>query len=151
MKRPNFTECAATFLQNQTLIDLYGWKGPVVGIPSNANTQISVQGCREICGEGVETYPWRQIADTITTWVLPSVGVVVQAPFESNRNLNNVRSPGLVSAHAHKHLDTQSGQMDRIANCFTDRCAMEYYRDWSVCHDGGYGCFVSTECREVTG
>ncbi|KAL9600718.1 MAG: hypothetical protein Q9179_003120 [Wetmoreana sp. 5 TL-2023] len=46
---------------------------------------ITVQGCRVLCGTGTAYYPWKDSSNTITTWVLPIVGLLVQAPFESNK------------------------------------------------------------------
>ncbi|KAF2721248.1 hypothetical protein K431DRAFT_224609 [Polychaeton citri CBS 116435] len=84
----NFTECGIRWLQesaqNQTLIDLYGWSGPVQHIPKNTSTQISTYGCKQFCGTGTDFYPWSQSSATITTWVLPIIGLIVQAPFVSN-------------------------------------------------------------------
>ena len=45
---------------------------------------ITYEGCRELCGTGSQYYAWKDAAATITTWVLPIIGLIVQAPFESN-------------------------------------------------------------------
>ncbi|MCJ1422747.1 hypothetical protein MMC29_000627 [Sticta canariensis] len=45
---------------------------------------LSVEGCQKLCGSGTQYYPWGQIAGTITTWVLPIIGLLLQAPYESN-------------------------------------------------------------------
>ena len=45
---------------------------------------ITFEGCQTLCGKGSEYYLWKDAAATITTWVLPIVGLIVQAPFESN-------------------------------------------------------------------
>jgi hypothetical protein len=45
---------------------------------------ITYQGCRELCGAGANTYSWMDIANSITTWVFPIIGILLQAPFESN-------------------------------------------------------------------
>ncbi|KAB8342944.1 hypothetical protein FH972_022540 [Carpinus fangiana] len=82
--RANFTQCAAVFSNNQTLIDRYGWKGPVHFVDSNPTKQISFQGCIALCGTGVDYYEWNTIASNITTWILPIIGIILQAPFESN-------------------------------------------------------------------
>lgn len=37
-----------------------------------------------LCGSGIQYYPWGQVAGTITTWVLPVIGLLLQAPYESN-------------------------------------------------------------------
>jgi len=84
MRRTNFTQCAITYLGNQTLADQWAWTGPVVGITANQTSQISEAGCYAVCGAGNDYYTWSQASSTITTWVLPVLGVVLQAPFESN-------------------------------------------------------------------
>lgn len=38
----------------------------------------------QICGHGTDYYPWSDVSGTITTWILPVVGTLLQAPFESN-------------------------------------------------------------------
>lgn len=84
MNKINFTECAARFKSNITLQDEWGWKGPVVMIKPNHTTQISRAGCYHVCGHGADYYPWKDASQTITTWLLPVVGTLLQAPFESN-------------------------------------------------------------------
>lgn len=84
MGRINFTECGARFKSNTTLQDLWGWTGPVVMIEPNHRTQISRAGCHHVCGHGADYYPWEDASQTITTWLLPVVGTLLQAPFESN-------------------------------------------------------------------
>jgi hypothetical protein len=37
-----------------------------------------------ICGTAPDWYPWSTSSNTITTWVLPIIGTLLQAPFESN-------------------------------------------------------------------
>ncbi|KAK8208025.1 hypothetical protein M8818_004063 [Zalaria obscura] len=83
----NFTQCAANYLAlapDDPLRLLYGWSGSVEGIERNSITQISEHGCVEFCGDGNDLYPWSQSSNTITTWVLPVVGMLLQAPFVSN-------------------------------------------------------------------
>ena len=62
----------------------YGWHDKVSLVPKNDTTQISLHGCREFCGKGNDWYPWTSQASTMTTWVLPIVGILLQAPFVSN-------------------------------------------------------------------
>lgn len=88
---PNFTKCAQLFLGNKSLSDQYGWKGRVWYVNANASTQISLEGCLTLCGEGADYYPWAQIASTITTWILPIIGIILQASFESNQLWATVR------------------------------------------------------------
>ncbi|KAF2837874.1 hypothetical protein M501DRAFT_995116 [Patellaria atrata CBS 101060] len=82
----NFTECGLRYMSNQTLIDKYGWTGvnETEGIPYNRSSQITTQGCYELCGSDNDFYDWQDIAATITTWILPILGILLQAPFESN-------------------------------------------------------------------
>ncbi|KAK6440151.1 hypothetical protein LTR95_003625 [Oleoguttula sp. CCFEE 5521] len=83
--RTNFTQCAADYAKaDASTIALYGWTGNVVQIPKNETTQISTWGCHQICGSGNDWYEWSQVSNTITTWVLPVVGIILQAPFVSN-------------------------------------------------------------------
>ncbi|KAF1841258.1 uncharacterized protein K460DRAFT_322312 [Cucurbitaria berberidis CBS 394.84] len=81
-------ECGQRFSANTTegeaLRLRYGWHGPLVGIAYNSSSQISREGCLKVCGNGIDTYPWSEVSSTITTWILPVVGTLLQAPFESN-------------------------------------------------------------------
>jgi hypothetical protein len=81
----NLTQCRLDY-SNPSADDIarYGWSGPVKYIPRNATTQISFDGCQALCGTGSQLYPWGQQSSTITTWVLPVVGIILQAPFNSN-------------------------------------------------------------------
>lgn len=86
--RANFEACALKFQANTTEGEGYrfrwGWNGTIVGIAPNRTTQISRQGCLELCGPGTDYYPWSEVSSTITTWILPVIGTLLQAPFESN-------------------------------------------------------------------
>ncbi|KAL1586450.1 hypothetical protein WHR41_05232 [Cladosporium halotolerans] len=83
--RTNFTQCRLVYENpSADYIRQYGWTGDVVQIPKNATTQISTYGCRSLCGTGNDWYKWEQQASTMTTWVLPVVGILLQAPFTSN-------------------------------------------------------------------
>ena len=84
MGRLNITACAASFSNNETAISLYGWNGPVIGIKPNKSTVISWQGCEEVCGTSPMYDSWDDIAATITTWIIPVVGVLLQVAFASN-------------------------------------------------------------------
>ena len=80
----NFTQCGFEYMNNDSLIAKYGYDGPVIGIAPNKSTQITYKGCQELCGRGTQFYDWRTVSSTITTWVLPVIGMLLQAPFESN-------------------------------------------------------------------
>lgn len=92
--RVNFGECHARYAANTTegeaLRAQWGWHGPLLGIKYNATTQISRAGCLAVCGPGMANYPWTQVSSTITTWILPVVGTLLQAPFESNATKRTV-------------------------------------------------------------
>jgi hypothetical protein len=80
---PNFTKCAADYLAGSPNPQ-YAWTGLVKGIPANPSTQVSYEGCLALCGHGNDWYEWNQASQTITTWILPIVGMLLQAPLESN-------------------------------------------------------------------
>ena len=80
----NFTACAIRYTNNATLIARWNYSGHVNGIAANESAQITVEGCKAVCGTGPDYYPWSQASSTITTWILPVIGMLLQAPFESN-------------------------------------------------------------------
>ncbi|KAH8728553.1 hypothetical protein GQ44DRAFT_747435 [Phaeosphaeriaceae sp. PMI808] len=82
--RTNFKECAKLYRENVTLQQQWAWHGPILGIERNNKSQISRAGCLELCGTGSSYYTWQVASGTITTWILPVIGTLVQAPFESN-------------------------------------------------------------------
>ncbi|KAJ4321392.1 hypothetical protein N0V94_002929 [Neodidymelliopsis sp. IMI 364377] len=84
MGKIRFDKCAAIFRNNATLQTQWGWNGTLVGLPPNRTTQISREGCIHLCGDGIDYYLWADVSGTITTWILPVVGTLLQAPFESN-------------------------------------------------------------------
>ncbi|KZM26853.1 uncharacterized protein EKO05_0010769 [Ascochyta rabiei] len=84
MDKINFNECANNYRNNATLQGLWVWNGTIIGIERNQTTQISREGCRHVCGDGIDYYAWKDASGTITTWILPFVGTLLQAPFESN-------------------------------------------------------------------
>ena len=87
----------------------YTYYGPIRGILKNMHPRppfITVQGCHYLCGSGSDYYPWTDVSSTITTWVrtnlawrearslrekvLPVIGLILQAPFESNKNFKSI-------------------------------------------------------------
>lgn len=86
--RTNFTQCAIDFKNNQTNGFLYAYRGPVdldgSRNFSGGSAVISLPGCQKLCGTGSDWYDWTNMAATITTWLLPAIGLIVQAPYESN-------------------------------------------------------------------
>lgn len=76
----NFTSCYRT-----TCSDLV-YHGPVQGILSSSDSPplMTNAGCKALCGTGNQYYPWKESSATITTWILPVLGLILQLPFESN-------------------------------------------------------------------
>ncbi|CAF9941941.1 MAG: hypothetical protein ALECFALPRED_009427 [Alectoria fallacina] len=85
--RPDFDTCGQNFLNNSAgIYNKYQYNGSVQGILSSARPAlITLQGCKELCGTGVDYYPWVDASATLTTWILPIAGLLVQAPYESNK------------------------------------------------------------------
>jgi hypothetical protein len=85
----DFGACAALFTANTTegeaLRTRWGWHGKTVGLFKNEHSQISHEGCLQLCGPGIDIPPWAEISNTITTTgLLPVFSTLLQAPFESN-------------------------------------------------------------------
>ncbi|CAF9941422.1 hypothetical protein IMSHALPRED_002569 [Imshaugia aleurites] len=85
--RPNFAQCGTDFQNNPAgIYNRFLYNGSVQGLLSAARPAfITVQGCKELCGTGVDYYSWLDASNTITTWILPIAGLLVQAPYESNK------------------------------------------------------------------
>lgn len=79
-------------MSNATLIEQYHYSGIVRLIPSNRQTQITYHGCVTLCGSGSDYYPWSIVSATLTTWILPILGTLLQAPFESNAFWRTVKA-----------------------------------------------------------
>ena len=89
----NFSDCFNKFIddQNNHIYDkntsvlyqglIYPHRKPT---GDDKRYLLSTNGCQMLCGSGPQYYPWSQIAATITTWVLPVIGILLQAPYESN-------------------------------------------------------------------
>jgi hypothetical protein len=84
MGRANFTECSARYMTDPDLIARYGYRGPVRLNTPNPQTQITYEGCVALCGRGNDYFAWSDVAATLTNWILPILGTLLQAPFESN-------------------------------------------------------------------
>ncbi|KAA6413711.1 MAG: hypothetical protein FRX48_02072 [Lasallia pustulata] len=88
---PNFTVCGETFSRNSGpggMYQQYVYNGTVHGIFAQSSKPpplITYEGCKALCTSGNEYYAWAGIANTITTWILPIVGMLLQAPWESNQ------------------------------------------------------------------
>lgn len=87
----NFDECKDK-LKNLTDKTPYLYTGLLYNgatiPPDQADNFISLPGCLKLCGSGVDYYHWKDVSRTITTWVLPVVGLLLQLPFESNQFWN---------------------------------------------------------------
>ena len=79
-------------MSNDTLIERYSYTGRVRSIPANPATQITYEGCIAVCGAGNDYYSWSVISATLTAWILPILGVLLQAPFESNAFWRTVKA-----------------------------------------------------------
>lgn len=82
----NFTQCRIDFLTDPSVAAHFHFNdsAKVSGTPYNYSTFITLEGCKELCGPGRDFYTWAQASNTINTWILPIMGVLLQAPFESN-------------------------------------------------------------------
>ena len=80
----NFARCEAYYDNNTQAQRLYNYTGHVYGGRIPDGKYITAADCRLLCGNGVQIYRWRDIAATITTWVLPMLGMLLTAPFVSN-------------------------------------------------------------------
>ena len=90
----NFTQCGIDFQEgvnnHSEKFTKYIYHRAVHGILDKLDNSllngrlITVQGCRELCGYGKQYYSWKDSSTTITTWVLPVLGLLLQAPYESN-------------------------------------------------------------------
>ena len=92
--RVDFEACGTEFLNNSAGINnKFIYNGSVRGKLSDARPAlITLQGCKELCGTGVDYYSWIDASTTITTWILPIAGLLVQAPYESNKAWQTVLS-----------------------------------------------------------
>lgn len=100
---PNFAKCSEAFIWalgnpdlNLRNLTQYSYNGSVYGPLSKLNdtirTIVTLEGCRKICGTGSDYYDWKVSSATITTWVLPVIGLLLQAPYESNEFWRTLRA-----------------------------------------------------------
>lgn len=100
---PNFTHCSQEFilaLRNSSLnlpnLTQFRYNGSVYGplsrLDDKKRTIVTLEGCRKICGTGSDYYDWKDSSATITTWVLPVIGLLLQAPYESNEFWRTARA-----------------------------------------------------------
>lgn len=139
MGGPNFTQCAIDFLTNDTNIGLYSYNGPTRGIAANFSTQITYHGCVALCGSGSEYYNWYSVSNTMLTWVLPILGIILQAPFEPHAIWSTVRIFLSLSSDLASDSTTglRLGEMDRLAHGLPCLLALEHQ-----CHQ-----YLSQDCR----
>ena len=91
--KTNLTLCAERFGRNENgIATLYNYTGPVRGIFEDYTRPplFTLEGCRNECGTGNDYYPWSRSSGTISTWVLPILGLLLQAPYESNAFLGTL-------------------------------------------------------------
>jgi hypothetical protein len=83
---PKFTAYGIEFTSNLSLYANYTYNGPALGIWKNSQAPplITLAGCEALCGTGNEYYGWQTSSSTILTWVVPVIGMLNNAPFESN-------------------------------------------------------------------
>jgi hypothetical protein len=78
---PNFDACAADFAANISIYSAYIWRGPISTLTGDRKDLMTLEGCYAICGYGNDYYPWSQASDTILTWIMPMLSLLVTAPF----------------------------------------------------------------------
>ncbi|MCJ1461655.1 hypothetical protein MMC07_000252 [Pseudocyphellaria aurata] len=93
--KPDFDKCYTDFIKIQKETGAYNGNTSIIfqgdtyrhhkPSPTERSFLLSTEGCETLCGSGVQYYAWNQIAGTITTWVLPIVGTLLQAPYEGNQ------------------------------------------------------------------
>jgi hypothetical protein len=86
----NLTSCGEKFSSSPNW-QLYGYWSNDTGLPGEQRV-ISRSGCQALCGLGADTYDWMSIANSIATWVFPIIGILLQAPFESNNTKGTLSS-----------------------------------------------------------
>lgn len=83
----DFAKCAVK-LRSLSNDSQFIWRGEPRGLLEKGGAAgvrlYTYKGCLVQCGRGYDLYPWEKISDTITTWVLSSIGLLLQAPYESN-------------------------------------------------------------------
>lgn len=100
---PNFSSCSQTFIRAIQNPSLNLWEftqfsynesvnGPLSKINHRPRSMITLAGCRKMCGAGSDYYEWKDSSATITTWVLPVMGLLLQAPYESNELRRTLRA-----------------------------------------------------------
>ena len=80
----SFKDCGEDYARDDAAQTKWAWPGDTIGFKSAKNATISLEGCRELCGTGIALLSWDVVSSTITTWILPVIGTLLQAPFESN-------------------------------------------------------------------
>lgn len=93
--KPDFDKCWTDFITIQNETGAYNGNTSIIfqgdtyrhhrPSPTERSDLLSTEGCKTLCGSGTQYYAWSLIAGTITTWVLPIVGTLLQAPFEGNQ------------------------------------------------------------------
>lgn len=76
----SFEECNSVFVDNETNLALYSYTGSVFDGNSSDKPYITIEGCRKLCGPQPHYYEWDAMAFTLTTWVLPIMGLLLGMP-----------------------------------------------------------------------
>ena len=91
MRMADFASCRAKFEDNAQNQALYTYTGPVWGGRTENGSYITVAGCEALCSASPQLYTWKDAAETIATWIMPTLGVLVGAPFEPNQTWETVK------------------------------------------------------------
>ena len=87
--RPDFLLCKDQFFaHSHDIYKQYLYRGGVQGILADQDVRpdlITLEGCKKVCGTGVEYYSWEHSSSTILHWVLPVTGLLIEAPWETHR------------------------------------------------------------------
>lgn len=92
---PKFRSCAedlASMSRNGTIPPKYMWNGSYPGLSSQTAVLINLEGCQSICGTGNQYFHWDISSAIPTTWVLPVIGLLLQAPYVSNEFWQTLRA-----------------------------------------------------------
>ena len=84
----NLTSCGIRWMEsNDSYRSDHGYNGPIFGVVRERDRPylIPVSLCNEFCGRGTAYYQPIDVINTVTTWILPVMGLLLQAPYESNQ------------------------------------------------------------------
>ncbi|PVF98136.1 hypothetical protein CPB86DRAFT_873630 [Serendipita vermifera] len=95
-KTTDFSQCKQRFKDSEALHTRYNWTGPVEHLPPGVprGFLVTLQGCKDVCGQWPDFYEFSVWSSAVTTWVLPLFGLILQAPFFSHEFIDTVRKYG---------------------------------------------------------